>query len=271
MWFLFSILLAVSFCEMPSASAQISVSPSRIFFEGKPGETVMQVVTLHNEGQKEYEFNINLKDWNRDSSGIKVYAEAGTMPLSNANYISLNQSMITLQPGESKDVPVHLQIPAAGLGTLATNSMLFFTQNVKEEQASNIPSIGIKVGFEYGIQLFYNPYGAQVGDLEFLSFDLLSKAQEGSEKKGIQIKYNNSGQVNKMGVLKIELTHKVTGEEVILEPTVFAIMPTAEQGIFLEFPEHLKAGDYLAIAMMTSDSNERKNNIKIAKKDIHVD
>ena len=56
----------------------ISMSPTRLFFTGNPGEKVTQTVTLQNSSDKDYVFNLNYKDWVREEDGNKVYLEAGS-------------------------------------------------------------------------------------------------------------------------------------------------------------------------------------------------
>lgn len=71
-------------------------------------------------------------------------------------------------------------------------------------------------------------------------------------------------------MLKIELTNQKTGEEIKITPHDLAIMPQDTQLVYIDLPENVTSGDYLIIAMLDSDSNPNHNNIKVAKKTIHV-
>lgn len=263
----------VVFFNQRQAYSQVSVSPSRLFFEGKSGDMVSQTVIISNAGYKDYEFRVSLKDWKRDSSGVKIYEEPGRLLNSNANQVKLNESLIVLKPGESKKIPVFMQIPESKLysDTISSNSMLFFTQLVKEEQETNVPGIGIKVGYEYGVQLFYTPYTARPGDLDIIAFDYVADNSKVKKSKGdIRIKYKNTGQIHKTCVLQVELTNKKTGEEIKLKSRDLAIMPIDSQIIHLELPANLTEGDYLVVAMLSSDSYQFKTSLKVAKRNIYV-
>lgn len=253
--------------------SQVSISPSRVYFEGKPGEMVSQTVIVSNSGDEVYEFRIGLKDWKRDSSGIKLYEEPGKLLHSNANQIKLNESIIVVKPGESKKVLVYMSIPESKTypDTISSNSMLFFTQLVKDEQKTNVSGIGIKVGYEYGIQLFYTPYFAKPGDLDFTEFDYIADNSKIKKSRGnIRIKYKNTGQIHKTCILQVELTNKKTGEEIKLKSRDLAIMPIDFQIIHLDLPADLIEGEYLVVAMLSSDSYQFKTSLKVAKKSIYV-
>lgn len=260
------LLCLVAGLAAQQARAQITVSPARLFFEGKPGETVSRTVTLSNNGKIPYEFKTGLKDWKRDSLGNKLYDEPGKLPHSNAKTIKLNESVVIIQPGENKRIPVYMEIPENLTDATSTNSMLFFTQNISDKEQGNSPSIGLKVGFEYGIQIFYTPYGAKPGELEFLEFDYSAQAKS----KSIRIKYQNTGGLHKTAVLQFELTNKTTGEELKMDRVDLAIMPFDSQVLNVHLPQEITAGEYLVVALLTSDSYQSKRALKVAKKSIYV-
>lgn len=261
------LLLGVFYLLLFTAKAQeISVSPAYINFEGKPGETVSQTVTLTNTGKKPYDFAINLKDWKRDSLGNKIYSEVGTLPHSNANQIRIIENTLTLMPGEKKTTTIYMEIPTQQTDRIALNSMLFFTQTNPDDMTTENASVGIKISYEFGIQLFYNPLGALRGDLAFESFDA-DLASETSSTPSMTVAYKNTGEVNKLGFLRMELTNKQTGEELKLDPIPFAIMPLSNQKIPVSLPPSLKAGDYLAVAILDAGTGY---NLKVAEKNVRV-
>ncbi|WP_152620239.1 COG1470 family protein [Pedobacter lusitanus] len=262
-------MLICIFTGIQQSYCQIGISPSRLFFEGKPGETVSQVLSLSNSGTRPFEFALSLKDWKRDSVGGKIYEVPGKFPHSNAKQVKLNESTIVINPGESKKVSVYMEIPKFSTDSTSTNSILYFTQTTAEPQKTENPAIGIKVAYEYGIQLFYTPYGTKTGDLEFQEFSY-KEALSGKQKRQLIIKYKNTGNINKTAMLKIELTNQKTGEEIKITPHDLAIMPQDTQLVYIDLPENVTSGDYLIIAMLDSDSNPNHNNIKVAKKTIHV-
>lgn len=265
--FLF-LLIYLAFSTPKQTFAQaISFSPSRIFFKGSPGETISETITLSNSSKQSYEFVQTLKDWKRDSLGGKIYFPMGTLPNSNANNISLSETNFSLRPGEQKSFLVYIKIPAAGQ-TVSTNSMLFFTQtNPREATVEGKLAIGIKVSLELGVQLFYTPDNAKPGEMDFVAFEYEDKKTDSPKNNRLGVKFANTGDFNRDGFIRFELTNKQTGEEIKLKPISIAIMPHSTQWTYCQLNETLPEGEYLAVAILDTGEN---NNLKVAEKEIHV-
>jgi len=244
-----------------AVAQQVSFSPTRIFFKGNPGETVSEAITIANTSDQPYEFVVSLADWQRDSLGKKIYAPMNTLAHSNAKHIQLSATSLRVEPGKQHTFVVSMRIPETAMEqSNASNSMLFFTQtNAQASNAKNNAGIGVKVSMELGVQLFYTPYQAEPGDLNFLSFI--------TKEKQLAIKYENTGDINKDGFVRFELTNKQTGEERKLQPIPIAIMPHNHQWVYGMLPTDLASGDYLAVAILDAGSNA---NLKVAEKNIHV-
>jgi len=257
--FLF-VLLGCTYGTLAVAQ-QVSFSPTRIYFKGNPGETVSEVITIANTSNQPYEFVVSLADWQRDSLGKKIYVPMNTLPHSNAQYMQLSGTSLRLDPGVQKTFTVSMRIPEAPMTQhIASNSMLFFTQtNAQASNATSNTGIGVKVSMELGIQLFYTPYQADSGNLNFLSFMM--------QEKQLAVKYENTGDVNKDGFVRFELTNKQTGEERKLQPVPIAIMPHNQQWVYGTIPADLTQGDYLAVAILDVGNNA---DLKVAEKNIHV-
>ncbi|WP_348619987.1 hypothetical protein [Pedobacter lusitanus] len=248
-----------------TASGQgFSISPSRIFFSGNPGETVSQTVTFGNTSKTTLSFITRIQDWDRDSVGTKIYYDSNTKPLSNAKWITLSSNAVSVQPGENKQVIVSLTIPPDA--KQLTHSMLFFTQ-VKEQEAQqkNAAKIGLNVLMEVGVQVYYVPRGLNAGELEFLSFDDRGIYDNGKNKsRRLALKIHNKGNLNKDAFIRFELTNKETGEEIKIKPEVIAMLPDATQWVIVDLPTDLK-GKFLAVALLDAGSTY---DLKVAEKEI---
>lgn len=242
----------------------ISVSPSRIFFKGDPGQTVSQVITLSNSSKIPFHFVTTIKDWDRDSLGNKRYFSAGQQGQSNASWLSLNENTVHLAPGETRQVNLSMSIPNDSKAQKLTNSMLFFTQ-VKEQQTVLHPGVNMNVLLEVGIQVYHTPAGLQAGELEFLAFeDKGIQSRANSKTRRMRVKIKNTGQINKDAYLRFELTNTETGAEVPVKAIAIALLPAAEQWVEVDLPAELK-GPYLAVALLDAGS---QYDLKIAEKEI---
>ncbi len=239
----------------------------RLFFKGAPGETVSEKLAITNGGTEPYEFLIRLQDWDRDSLGNKRYFPMSTLPHSNAAEINLPQTSLSIGPNETRTFTVSMKIPEADTGNFTTNSMLFFTQ--RQAQALDPKSkaaIGIMIKIEFGIQLFYTPANAKQGTSNFIGFDYEPVQVKDSVDHQLRLTFENTGEINKDGVVRFELTNKQTGVETKLNSVPVAIQPLSKQ--ILNYPlKKMARGDYLAVAIMDFPAD---NEIKVAEKNIHV-
>jgi hypothetical protein len=241
-----------------------SISPSRVFFRGNPGETVTHALTFANTSSNKLSFVTKIQDWERDSIGNKVYYDSSTRPSSNAKWLSIPGNEITIEPGETKHVILTMVIPTDA--RQLSHSMIFFTQRQEQQPVQAAKAvIGINIIMEVGIQVYYIPKGLNAGDLEFLAFEdrgLIETA--GVKKRTLAIKIRNNGGLNKDAWVRIELTNKETGEEIKVEPVTIAMLPDATQWITVNLPGTLK-GKFLAIAMLDAGSFY---DLKVAEKEL---
>lgn len=246
----------------------ISVTPSRMFFSGMPGQAAVRQLELYNTGQGRLAFNTSVKDWLRDSTGNKVYYDAGKLPTSNATWLEVVPNTIDLGPGEKKTVTVTLHVPATpAAGKSVTNSMLFFTQ-VNEQQAftsEKESKIGINLRLELGIHIYHTPPGFSRKDLEFEAFNDQGLAiQQQDTVRQLALKVKNTGDIVADSRIRFEITSKTTGEELHIPATAISMLPGAEQVIYLPLPANLQ-GRYLAVALLDGGTD---TSLKIAEKEV---
>lgn len=260
---LFTFSLALTLTHTAKGQG-FSVSPSRVFFTGNPGETTSQTINFGNTSKAPISFTTRIQDWTRDSVGVKVYYEGGTQPSSNAKWLSIASNSIVIQPGEQKKVIISMQIPQDA--KQLTHSMIFFTQvNEQQAQKNTGTGIGINLLLEVGVQAYYVPKGLNAGEIEFMSFDDRGAFDDGKIKcRRMALKIHNTGSLNKDAFIKVELTNKETGEEIKIDPKSIAMLPNSTQTVLLDLPANLK-GKFLVVALIDAGS---VYDLKVAEKEI---
>lgn len=239
----------------------ISMSPTRLFFTGNPGERVTQTVTLHNSSDKDYVFNINYKDWVRAENGEKVYFDAGTSANSNAAWVSTLENSVTIPARTTKEIEVTMQIPANTSKTTVTNSMLFFTQLPQQADQAKIQNgIGIITLFEVGLHIFYTPTGNNVKSLDITNISEVNTQTVGSKKVAVSI--HNDGNTINDATVEFELTNTDTGAEIKLPSTSISMMPDTKQVVQFSLPENL-SGNYLGVAIIKMAGS---NDLRVGEK-----
>ncbi|WP_165870284.1 fimbrial biogenesis chaperone [Albibacterium bauzanense] len=249
-----------------SVNAQgISISPTRMFYSGTPGQTLVQNVTVTNGSSKPLTFNTSTKDWYRDETGEKIYVDANTLPKSNSAWISTSEPLFTVETGASRNIPVTLHIPEQASANEVTNSMLFFSQI--GQQADNYQGgvgIGIQVLFEFGIQVFNTPPTNTTQDLEFTAVDDLGNVTKNNESyRRIGVKVKNQGNTISDASVEMELTNKNSGQEIKLNPVNISMLPDAEQLIYFDLSPETK-GSFSGVSFIKMSGT---TDIRVAEKD----
>lgn len=243
----------------------LSVSPSRIFFRGAPGEMVAHTITFSNHSESGFQFIPHIKDWDRDSLGVKKYYPAGTFQESNGDWLRMSDHLIQLSPGEVKEMTLYMNIPDENLAEQLTHSMLFFTQLKDTSSDPEGRGVGLNVLLEIGVQIYHVPSGLKEGEIEFLDFRDEGVIQKGTTKhRKIGVKIQNHSSLNKDAKVRFEMTNKETGKEVPLQSVPVAMLPFATQWIFRTLPADLR-GEFLVIAIL--DEGDQFD-LKIAEKEI---
>ena len=258
------LLLACSAFNKTCAQG-VAVSPSRIFFNAAAGQSVTERLQVSNTDSQVLILTATLKDWYRDSLGNKIYFEAGSLPTSNAGWMRIDPVQLVLQPHETKEVAVSIQVPDSC--RKVTNSMLFLTQVNKRKPVTGIDPSGKKVMIlikvEIGIHLYNIVPGISRKDLEFTAFD--DKGPNTDSTRLLAVTIRNRGEVPTDATLRLELTHKISGAGIQLPARPLSMLPGATQVILIPVPAHQSKGKYLAAAILDYGDG---TDLKVAQKEI---
>lgn len=239
----------------------ISMSPTRMFFTGNPGETVTQTVILNNSSANDYIFNINYKDWKRETDGNKLYFKSDSLESSNASWVSTLQNTVTIPAGTTQEIVVTMQIPENASKKAITNSMLFFTQlpeQADKTQTSN--GIGIIALFEFGLHIYYTPPTNSIKSLEITNIEEISSAEEFT--KIVTVSIINDGETVTDATVEFELTNTDTGEEIKLKLQSISMLPQTNQLVQFTLPKEL-SGNYLGVCIIKMAGS---NDLRVGEK-----
>ncbi len=264
-YYKFALTLIFVFAFTASGLAQgVSMSPTRLFFTGNPGEIVSQNVIMYNSSDNDYVFNINFKDWNREEDGTKVYFDAEVLDHSNSVWVSTLESNINLPAKSTQEVLVTMRVPENASTVELTNSMLFFTQIGKQTDEIKLDKgIGIIALFEFGLHIYYTPPNNTTNSLDIMSIEAPSNEDESIQN--VMIRLYNDGNIVNDAAVELELTNTVSGEEHILTPINISMMPSTYQTVTYKLPEDLK-GEYLGVIIVKMAGT---NDLRVGEKTFH--
>ena len=264
---LLQLLLATFPCSQAGAQG-VAVSPSRIFYNLSEGGSSTERIKISNTDSSELILNASLKDWYRDSLGNKIYFAPGSLNHSNANWLRISPSQIVLKPGESKEVSINIEVPQDA--PPVSNSMLFLTQvNKKPPQERTDPSgkkVAVLIKLEIGIHVYNTLPAYHKKNIQFTQVE--ERAPLNDSTRVIATVLKNTGEVSTDAFLRLELTHKISGENRKFPARAITMLPGATQVILHYIPAHLAAGTYLAAFILDYGEDAE---LKVAQKDIQYE
>lgn len=152
--FMKTITLLFFFCSIVAqgvkAQADIRLYPSRLFFYQQEGLVQTKTIHLINRSAKKVVCRAEILDWQRDSSGNKIYYPESTLPSSASRIMSVQHNTIVLEPEEDKEITIRMDMKNGEAGF--KNSMLFFTQIDTDSLRK-----GLKILIQLGVHLYSLP------------------------------------------------------------------------------------------------------------------
>lgn len=122
-----------------------------------PGESYSGVILVKNTTNEPQEIKVYQTDYSFAADGTSLYGDPGSMPRSNARWITLGPSRLVVPAGAETSVGYTVSIPAGGAGSYW--SMIMVEGIPRESAESSRASsrgrgeIGIATRLRYGVQV----------------------------------------------------------------------------------------------------------------------
>lgn len=133
----------------------VGVSPSRIEENFSSGQTVKGFFTVSNRIDKKSLVEISLHDWDISKKGESVIREVGQIKRSAVKWITLEDSKVILNPGESKEISYILKVPQKVQGS-------YFALFTFEEKKLTNNQVGIPMVVRLGVPLYIKIKGTEM-------------------------------------------------------------------------------------------------------------
>ena len=196
----FVILVLLVSCM--SATAQVSVigelSNDK---EAKPGEKYEGVISVRNDSNEPQEVKVYQTDYMFFRDGTNTYAEPGTVPRSNAKWITFSPSFVTVPPLATVAINYSVNVPQDSPTTKLVGSywsMLMVEGIAKgsaESAAQKDPKkaqMGIRQTIRYGIQIATHIAQTGTKKINFVDTKLIPDEKG---KRYLQVDLENNGEV----------------------------------------------------------------------------
>jgi P pilus assembly chaperone PapD len=238
----------------------ISISPSTLRFNAKPGGSQTKTIRVSNDTKKNINFQVAFQDYGIGADGKQDVSVSNEYKNALSKYVVVTPTFIELKPRESKLISVTVDIPPGDAYAIAMWTTLIVDQ-VTERPKIEIPNanantmaMGVSTSMGFGINLYQNPPNVIINSVEIQSMKYIKAS--GKTGNSIVMKAKNTGDGIGYCLYYIELTNLLTGKQSKLKVKQFSIFPGYEKEFSFELPNNLEKGKYSALSVLDFGSKE---------------
>lgn len=240
--------------DKDSTDMGVSVSPSTLRFNVKPGSSQTKTIKVSNDTKKAYSFQVNFQDYGAGADGKVSVGVPAEYHNALSKYIVVSPTLLELKPHEAKTISVTVDIPPGDATAIAMWTTLVLDQMLERPKLevpgtnNNALALGISTGIGFGVNIHQNPPNVVVNSVEIQSL----RYEKAEQKKGnlLIMKAKNTGDGIGYCLYYIELTNLLTGKQNKLKVKQFGILPGYEKEFGFELPKELEKGKYSALAVL---------------------
>ncbi len=154
----------------------------------EPGETYKGSILLENTGANFCKVTIHKNDYLFYADGKNIYGKPGNDPRSNAKWISLSPTIVTIPPKNSVSVYYTVQVPEYSNLKGSYWSMIMVEPTI--EKIKKGKGLSIQTLLRYAVQIITNIGETGVSKIEFMDKKLIQKGK----KRTLQLDIRNTGE-----------------------------------------------------------------------------
>jgi len=252
-------------------SQNVSVSPSRFYYNVSPGNYKSQKLRVTNNGKKPQTFTISFANFN--SSGNKGKTQIDTNSISKhgmANWLTASPSFFELAAGETQDVEILLQLPntpEANTVRWAVTSVKLARENTgSSEKGENVTGMAIISTFSFLIHLFQTPPSVTYTEVTVEKF-YEDSINSNDSTRYLVMDTKNIGDAIANCVPYLDMVNLKNGEKRKVKSKGYTILPGGERQIRFAIPNDLSKGEYNILGIVDygseTDIAAMELNIKI--------
>lgn len=224
-----------------SAQTGISVSPPKTFFQLNPGEEEVKKLLITNPSPIHgLDLSVSVRDWHYDEFGSNVVKEAGSLETSCADWLSiLPSSVFYLEPNESKEIEILLQVPAEVPAGSDIRTLMLYISQINPADAVDQTGANIKIAVRTGVKIYHRNRTPRKHHIEPVDFHL------DKDNHQIVLIFENQGNVWTDGTIYSELLSQARGDQIQLNDIVFYTLPGDRRKVLIPLEEDLQPGTYI--------------------------
>lgn len=229
----------------------VSVSPSSMHLNIKPGTSITKEIKVKNDTKKPYRFNVGFNDFEMNTQGKPVAPQPNNCKYCLSKYISVSPSYFELKPGEDVKVKLIIALPDSAdmykaMWTIVTVDQVVERAPLDLEPHPNRLSMGILPSIGFGVYIYQNPPNVKVNKINIDRFQFAEK----DGKKYFDLKVKNIGDGISYCNSYVSLTNLQTGEQKKVNVKRFTILPQFIREFKIDLPSDLLPGKYTAVGVV---------------------
>lgn len=243
-------LICLIFCANLSFSQDFEVAPAKINFDCEPGQIQSKTMYIRNHSTLKQKFNLTTADLHPDSLGTK---KKNGLMYSCKDWITLNPSFFDLNPNESKEVTVSLQVPPGHSETRWCMVHVSATEEQTTLAADQQMKSGVKVKPRIGIKVIQSPKSNSNYKGGIYNLKEITTAKD--SLRSFEAFVSNTGDKEIMGKIFLVFSNLETAREIKEKPIRTNLLPGATKKITLFMPKTIPPGKYSMAAILDYGNN----------------
>ncbi len=237
-----------------SNSQDFEVAPTKLNYDCEGGQTQTKIVSVKNHSNQKGKFILTVSDLVLDSLGNKKKVASNTkVENSCKDWITISPAFFDLNPNESAEVKVVMQVPSGHSETRWAIIQVNATDEQTSMEADKAMRTGIKVKPRIGIRVVQSPksnknYKGSIGDLT-------ETTGAKDTVRTFTAKVSNTGDKVLEAKVYLILSDLETAKEIKAKPDRITVMPGNKRIVKLMLPAGVPPGKYSLAVILDYGNN----------------
>lgn len=239
-------LLPAACCLLPSYGQDFEVAPVKLNYDCEPGQIQTKTMTIRNHANTKQQFVLVISD-------IKLDSIKSSVNKSCKDWLTINPSFFDINPNETMEVKVTMQVPP---GQYATRGAMIHVSATEEQTALSADKqmkSAIKVKPRIGVKVVQSPrsntnYKGAITHLKEIT-------QAKDTVRSFEVKVMNTGDKMIDGKIYIVLSNLETAKEIKQKPQKVSLFPGVSKITTLYMPKNVPPGKYSLAAILDYGNN----------------
>jgi len=224
------------------------VAPVLMSFTADPGEIQKKEINLINHSGKPQKYSLKIADYTLDKDGNKKAAPAGSTKRSCADWITLNPSLVELNPNQSITIEALMAVPKDGF---SAKWCMIYVEVTKEQttfEADKSLATGVLLIPRIVILVKQSPksnnnYRAGISNLKEVT-------KQGDKLRTFEAVVTNTGDNIIDAEVSLALANIQTAKEEKFSPVKVTVYPDVSRTVQLQLPNNPQKGKYALAAIL---------------------